>query len=259
VYLLDLRGTIAGDGTTGAGIRSGSIRPFGTRLHQTGVRRVVPELGHRVSGGRTVPALVALTVRASALTVPALVDLTALASDLNVPVPVDPSDQAPVALSGPVFARNVPALVDPSVLLFVRSVRPPVDPSGRPLGPNVQAQVNVREISSDRKLRGHDLTHDRNTGPVKAKERGRVSMPGRNRVRGRNTELVLSRVQGRSSGPVLSKVVRDLTKGAAASSGLGHKEVNHRSEVSASSAIFEAERVISSGCIGSSCAPPSHQ
>ena len=219
VCLLDLRGTIAGDGITGAGIRSGSIRPYGTRLHQTGVRRVVPELGRQGSGGRTVPALVALT---------------ALASDLNVPVPVDRSDQAPVALSGPVFARNVPALVDPSALLFVRNVRPPVDPNVRPLGPNVQAQVNVREISSDRKLRGHDLKHDRNTGPVKAKERGRASMPGRNRVRGRNTALVLSRVQGRSSRPVLSKAVRDLTKGAAASSGLGHREVNHRNEISAS-------------------------
>jgi hypothetical protein len=226
VCLLDRRGTIAGAGTTDAGIRSGSIRPYGTRLHETGVRRGVPELGRRVSGGQIVPAPVALTVPASDLNVPALVALTALASDLNVPVPVDRSD--------PVFARNVPALVDRSALLFVRNVRPPVDPNGRPLGPNVQAQVNVREISSDRKLRGHDLKHDRNTDPVKAKERGRASMPGRNRVRGRNTALVLSRVQGRSSGPVLSKAVRDLTKGAAASSGLGHREVNHRNEISAS-------------------------
>jgi hypothetical protein len=157
-----------------------------------------------VSGGRIAPAPVALTAPASDR--PAPVGLSGPAIDRNV--------QAPVGLSGPAIDRNVQAPVGLNVLRFVQNVLPPVDPSGRLVVPNAQAQLNVRAISNDRKLRGHDLKHDRNIEHVRGKERGHAS----------------TRVQDHSSGPVLSRVqVR--TDAAAATNGHGHKEVRHPNEM----------------------------
>ena len=175
-----------------------------------------------MSGGRIVPAPVALTAPASVvLIVPAL-------ADRSVPAPAGRSAAAPVVLSGPALARNI--------LPFVQNALLPVDRSCRALVPNAQVRVNVRAIPKDRKLRGHGLKHGRNKEPAKGKEQDQASMPGRNtepvrsRAQGHSSGPGRSRVQGRSSGPVLNRV-QGRSNEAVASSGLGHKETAHRNEV----------------------------
>ena len=182
-----------------------------------------------MSGGRIVPAPVALTAPASVvLIVPTSVVLIVPAlADRSVPAPAGRSTPAPVVLSGPALA--------PNVLPFVQNALLPVDRSCRALVPNAQVRVNVRAIPKDRKLRGHGLKHGRNKEPVKGKEQDQASMPGR------NTEPVRSRAQGHSSGPGRSRVqgrsgpvlnrVQGRSNAAVASSGLGHKETAHRNEV----------------------------
>jgi len=182
-------GIIAGDGTTAAGIKSGSIHPYGIRRRRIGVHRLIPALDRLESGARIALAAIAPIGQATDQDDP--VEVAPARVDLKVRVRVAQADQA--------RARNGPARDAPRDLVQVVPNGPvldvPRDPQSGQNGPAMHVRSDPRLVRSN--LIGH-RHHIRDRRRGRSRERAIAQRPGRNSKRAHSNVRVRSSSRGQT-------------------------------------------------------------